>query len=725
MNIASALLGCACFATATLAQVPVSTSAAQLPAFARSAGAMPLAHVLHDATPDGALWAVGATWKASFDRGGFTYVPRLTDAPHDCPVAFRVAAVTVGGESLPFATDAAPRRIGDRIVFDRGCLQEVYDLSLDGVEQTFVVDSARRGDVDIELAIATDLVEDATRPGLQFACAFGAVSYSDAFVVCDGARTPIATDCAGSTLRLRVPAELRGDGPVVVDPVLGTQTASSTGQALQPDVAFDVTNGRYLLTWEFAFSSTDHDVFCQLFDAAGLPIADTTTVIDASTANATWPRVANLDAADRFLVAFTYADPANGNRRMAFGRTRDAGGATDVGPYVLFSDPALPGENSGVDVGADSGTGPGNHDWLVVWVNAATISDSNIHGRTVLANGQPRDPNVLLIEFAGTQFNANVQVSRGNGNGYVDHPQWLVVYSRYFGATVAEVHCRTVDPDGVVGAELPLDTGNRALYPQVSSPLRADDRAAFLVTYRRESPAVARAVVVRFDTAWHGSNFFDLTQQFGVQPDWSRPESDGARFVLASKNFFAQQVDLRTLAWTGANLVEQDLVSTTSTDPTEVASCRTSGGAAGFYAIALLGNAPNGGLPRLARYGGYAQGAQIDVRATGCNGLAIGSTSSAVLGATMQFDLSNYGAAFPAFAFGGAAIVPIPICPTCALGLRLDLPIDVRLGDALAIAIPNHPALVGEAFGVQGVAVGGGTCLGGLGLSDTVQFTIR
>jgi hypothetical protein len=410
---------------------------------------------------------------------------------------------------------------------------------------------------------------------------------------------------------------------------------------------------------------------------------------------------------------------------MAYSRTRDAGGATAVGPYVLLSDPAVPGDHSGVDVGADSGTGPGNHDWLVVWSNLRTINNCDILGRLVLANGQPRSPTVLPIETVGTTFNANPQVSRGNGNGIVDHPRWLVVYGRYFGATVAQIHCHTVDPDGVVGAETPIEDGQgRNLYPQVSSPLRDGARSVFLVTYRRETPATARAATMRFTNTWQGTGWLDLAQLLGVQPDWLRVDSDGERFVLASKEFFAQDCGLRTLGWNGG-LIEQNFGYIQSSAEVEVAACRASGGERGDYAATLLQNTTSGAVPRLVRYAGRQAGAMTTVRPTGCNGLTLTGSSSSVLGATMQFTVANAGAAFPGLLFGSAAATPIPICPACALGLRLDMPIDALVGASLAITIPSNPLLVGQDFAVQGFAFGGGTCLGAFSLSDTVQFTVR
>lgn len=716
-----------CFAATAAIAAPQAPESSPLDAATAGNPTWPPRHVVHDATPDGRLWAHGGDWKASFGAEGFTFVPYLPGAAHNWPLQFRLASLRVGGAIVPIDGAVRPTRRGDRITFARGPVHELYELAPKQVEQRFVVDVARAGDIEIELALTTELQEDPARPGLQFASENGEVLYGDAFVVRGSDRLPIATELAGNRLRLRVPAALRGDGPVEIDPILSTRSSTTSGANRQADVAWDATNARYLLSWEFDFSATDHDIWTELFDAAGVPIPNSALSVDISSALAISPRCADLHDADRFLIAFQYTDPLNNNRRMIYSRTRDAGGATAVGAYTLLSDPALPGDNSGPDVGADSATGPGNHDWLVVWTNTATINDANIHGRLVLGSGQPRQPGVLPIQTAGTSFNANVQVSKGNGNGVVPHPAWCVVYNRHFGATVSEVHCHTVDPVGVVGSEQPVDnTQQRNLNPQVSSPLWDGSRTRYLVTYRRESGNTARAVCIGFAPAWQSSQFIDLTQQFGILADWQRVDSDGVRFVVASKGFFALEFEVRTLGWTGVSLVEHDVSGGQSLAETEVVSARASGGEAGIYALTRLANATSGPLPQLTRYGGYQLGAAFGSLPTACSALQIQASGYPLLGGSVQFTLSNFGSDFPGFAFGGAATIPIPVCPSCSLGLRFDLPIVPMLAtSSAAIAIPTTLGLLGQTYAMQGFGFGASPCLGGFTFSDTITFTIR
>ncbi|MBL8749774.1 MAG: hypothetical protein JNK78_11485, partial [Planctomycetes bacterium] len=465
---------CALLAIASPAQVlPEST-----PDLARRIGtAGPLDRVVHDEPGDGRLWACGTDWKASFGRDGFTFVPRLPEAPRNMPMCFRVAHVAVGGHALAIDRDVAPRRDGDRVTFARGPLREIYDLSLACVEQSFVIDTTMPGDVVVDLDVATELREDAQRPGLQFASEFGEVRYGDAFVVRDGAKTAIATEWNGAVLRLRVPESLRGEGPVVIDPILSTQTVGSTGTYVRVDAAYDVTNDRHMIVFESVWTITDHDIWTMMFDGAGNPISGSMLAVDFTTTNWVYPRTANLNDADRFLVAATVDDPTYG-RQMIWSRTRDAMGATAMGAPQLLSDPNLFGDNQAAEVGADPATGPGNHDWLVVWTNR-TSPTSRIQGRLVRGTGQPRWSSVLPIQ-PGNDTVDGVQVSRSNGNGFVPHPMWCVVYTRQVGVE-RHVVGRTVDPNGVVGSEVPLDTSsNTNSDPKVSSPIADGPKTRFL-----------------------------------------------------------------------------------------------------------------------------------------------------------------------------------------------------------------------------------------------------
>ncbi|HLU38471.1 MAG TPA: hypothetical protein VK081_03745, partial [Planctomycetota bacterium] len=268
--------------------------------------AAPFATVVWSTASDGRTWASGATYKASFGTDGFTYVPFFgADAPRNYPVRFVLRRVEVGGRDLAFdAGPVAPERTGDRVVFRRGPVQEVYDAGPRGVEQSFVVDGALPGDVVVEIDVEGDLVEDESLPGIQFGNALGRVEYGDAFVVDGGRKLPIHSTYAAGSIRLHVPASQRTAAAVVIDPVISTGYAATfpTHDFHNPDVAYDATTQTYLVVWQRNYSAEDIDVFCEVRAADGSFVSGTFGVIDNSSEHWSAPRVANLNAYDRFLV---------------------------------------------------------------------------------------------------------------------------------------------------------------------------------------------------------------------------------------------------------------------------------------------------------------------------------------------------------------------------------------------------------------------------------------
>ncbi|MCA8949598.1 MAG: hypothetical protein KDE27_08855 [Planctomycetes bacterium] len=705
------MIACALLAGASLAQVPARPWTPEC--------------VLYDDAFDGRLWARGSNWKASFGADGFVYHPFVPGAEHGRELRFRITAVRVGGARLPFAAVAAPARHGDRVEFDRGLVRELYDLGLDEVEQTFEIAATGGGDVEVELAVDAEVRSDPTVPGLQLG-ADGAVHYGTAFVRRGARRHAIETVWTGSAILLHVPAALRGEGVVVIDPIITTKYSGGAGAVYNPDVAWDETYQRYLLVFESRFTGTDRDIWCELFDRNGDRIPQSAAAIDMSSADWIRPRVADMRDTRRFVVAAEVADPGLAGQHMIYVRSRDAGGATAMHAAVRISDPTFPGNNFTPSVGGDPSGGAIPRRCLVVWTNDAA-NDYNALGRLVDQNDAPSG-GLLFIADGVHQLNTNVQVSRSNGAGIVPDPGWFAVYSRQ-DAAGWNVYGRRVDSSGGLGLEVPLDTtAGDDLYPRPSSPIGTPDgKTQYLITYEHQSPPEARAVVA---TLAPGLNTYvrkNLTAEFGVGPFWLRVDSDGTRYAVVAGD--STIVRVRTFATVGDTLLLHDgphaLLGNLSAILPEVASRRSSGGAAGEYGIVCVQTSGTPQLP-LSRYVGQTAGASTAVHPTGCGGLQLDFGGSNALGGAMQFSLSNVGGGTPGFGFGWANPNPFPICPGCALGLRTDLPISIQLGlPTYAVAIPSDPSLVGATLATQGLCIGPGTCLGALTFSDTVAFTIR
>lgn len=695
------------------------------------------ANVLHDDPGSGTLWSSGTTWKASFGPDGFTFVPFFgSEAPRNFPVGFRVVTATVDGQDLALSPTAKATRTGDRVTLDRGVLREVYDLSLDHVEQSFVIDTTLRGDVHLTVAVTTDLIEDAVRPGLQFANELGHVWYGDAFVVVDGSKHPIRTTWDGASLHFVVPAALRGDGPVVIDPLVGTYAPIGGTPArpeAHPDVSFDQSSGVYLVVWENWYSAFDCDIFTELFDWTGAPIPNSTAAIDFSSDAYLSPAVANLNVNGHFLIVCSARKPGQWNgRSMIYGRTRAMSSGTPTSPEILISDTQY-GNDDHVqpDVGGDPEALDPTNKWCVVWTQLAP-TNALFRLRLVDAAGQPG----ITQGVSAPGYDLwNVRISSGNGHGQVATPRW--------GYAIGAQASSNGDQDVMIGT-IGLDSGpypshwitgsDTDAFPSISSPLAGSaGRTHFLATFERHSAPSAQALVLTLDPALTNpvvSGPFDLTQMFGYGHLNVAAETDGVRFAVTSSVVGGNNTSaIATIALTPQNtLVEHEGQRVLPGRPVfgRLTSLHVSGGGPTTYMSVYEDWTYNPKEVLVTRYQGHAPGFQLVQRPFGCGGLSAQWIGEPLLAHTFQVVVASATPHLPAFVLARPLPVPVALCPTCTLGVHLDAPILVDVGSPIfTLAIPADPTLLDETFGLQAFGIDGGTCLGSLSFSDLFEFTIR
>lgn len=685
----------------------------------REQGAQLPRMVLFDRCGDGRLWARGASYKASFGPEGFVYVPFFgSQAPQNYPVHFVLRAVRAGGIALPLAA-AEPVQEGNRVTFARGAVREVYDLDVEQVEQTFVVDTALAGDVEIEVEVVSELGAAAAAAGVQFGNALGRVQYGQANVVDGEHLRPVPTTCEGSTIRIAVPAAARRAGRLVVDPIINSTafTGSFVNDCGQPDIAYDASTDQYLVVWQHHYSATDIDVWSQFWSGDGTVVPSTTAVIDLTTLNHSNPRVANLNAYDRFLVVMQRFEAGVW---QIWGRLRLAASAPH--PIVFpISDPAVPGHAVNPDIGGDSG--PGDQ-FLVVWERQFSASDFDIHGRQVRAD-IALSQFTLFIENTGNTVYSLPQVSQSNGNGFSLTPRWMVVYQFRFSATDEDIYGAALAQNGAITtSNTPIDTSVASdLVPSVSSPNTdfTGSDPLFLVTYERQSPLEARARLL-------SASFVNqivpvsLTASFGFGPFWVRAECDGNRFAVISG---AAAISVGTLAYNGTSLVLQEAPLALPTVPAYPRLCskRSGGGSHTDYGITFVDTNWFPDRIVVSAYRGHAPSANFTRRVMACNGLQLDVAGLAMLGETMTFSLSNAGSDIPGFAFGAPLPATPLLCGACQLGVDSNGAI-LLIGGSLPIAVPTTAGLVGFTAAVQGFAIGSGPCFLSLRFSDTIDFTI-
>lgn len=674
--------------------------------------------VLFDRPGDGRIWARGATYKASFGTEGFVYVPDFgSEAPQNYPVQFVLRAVRLSGRDVAFAADAVPAQTGARITFDRGPVREVYDLATDQVEQSFVVDVGS-GDLEVEVEVRSELREDGDCPGLQFGNALGLVHYGNAFVVDGATKREVATTFAEGTIRVRVPAVQRGKGPVVIDPIIHTSafTHQTNRDCHNPDIAYDATFDRYMAVWEHAFSATDTDVFSEFRNGDGTAIAGSLASIDFTTLTHAHPRVANINSNNLFLVVM---QRMQGAQWQIWGRRRLAN-TTPQPELFPISDAAILGHHVFPDVGGDPDDSGPERQWLVVWERQLSAVDFDIHARIVRADTSLSP--TILIENSANTIHSLPHVSQSNGGGQTPTPRWLVVYQFRINATDEDIYGAVLDRTGAITR--PNSAIDRSLFidlaPSVSSPMidRPGNDPLFMVTYERQNPQQARALVLDLNFA-NQINPTDLSQ-FGLGPFWVRAESDGCRFAVIA----GDPIGPTTLAIANGNLVRHDPPAPLPGAPRygRIASKRSGGGPPTDYGIVYVDAAPTPDPIMVAAYRGHVPGGGVARRSIGCGGLGIDSNGRPFLGDELRFVLSNTGSDFVGQLLGMPAAVPI--CAGCLLGVDVGGPLVNFPFTPLVLRLPCEGSLLGVTFSVQGYGAGSGACLGTLRLSDTLDVTI-
>ncbi|MCA8952186.1 MAG: hypothetical protein KDE27_21935 [Planctomycetes bacterium] len=407
---------------------------------------------IHTAGPDlgrdYGLWAAGSSYKASF-HGDVTFVPFLgRDYPQTRSLAWHTESITIGRDEL---LAAEPERWHDDFRFElrSPAVTEAYDVGLDGLEQTFVIERrpTAGGDLVVTGRIATELAAvtfEAERRAIEFADAAGLsiLRYGEAAVVDANGRTgPVLTSFDGERITLRVAGEWLEHAayPVVLDPLLQrTSIGSGTPQG-SPDTALDSQTGNVLSCFTIGVSAADEDAVAIV--TTGTFTNDVVVFYDITTS---WdlPRIqcaVTGVSPRRFGIALVRSSPTAGERVRV--RLHDPA-STQVGTTVIPVDPPNPSYNDWrVDIGGcDVSTSPFNptgRDFLLVWqrdvvANPTNTTASSVVARTISATGVlgnevvlgPGSP--LTSDFDRPSVSQQATWTGGNNGRSI----WMVVWQR-------------------------------------------------------------------------------------------------------------------------------------------------------------------------------------------------------------------------------------------------------------------------------------------------------
>ncbi|HEX5054667.1 MAG TPA: hypothetical protein VFZ65_23025 [Planctomycetota bacterium] len=275
--------------------------------------------------PDGSqagIWGAGRNYKVSFHDGMAFYPYVGPDLPHQ-PLRWRTTSVRAGStELLRNAAAPAPHWTDTRCEFDLGAVTERYDLQTGGLEQSFVVhERPAAGDLVITGVVTTPLqletANDHSGPlALRLPDGRAVVEYGAAFAVdAVGERTPLATECDGATIRLRVPAATMAQAhfPLVVDPFLGNVLLESGGALIDVDVLHETltaatTPARNWVVYSRVAAAGDADIWIKRFGddftGAATPCYQEISLIDARHG-----QLALAPGANRVVMAYALDNP--------------------------------------------------------------------------------------------------------------------------------------------------------------------------------------------------------------------------------------------------------------------------------------------------------------------------------------------------------------------------------------------------------------------------------
>lgn len=517
-----------------------------------------------DAHADGTIWVRGRDYKARFGRDGVAFVPFLgSDAPRNYPLDLSVEQVLVAGIELAFQSDVPAVVDGASIVFERGSFQERYLLTPSGIEQTFVFDALpRRGEIAITIGAQSELASSSDADGFRFENERGHVRYGRAFSYdARGEKASIGSVLGAGAIELRVPGErvASAELPLTVDPVITTYNVRATAiEEFAADTAYDSSQGVYLTVFEEVFSAVDHDVRAVRHAAGGGALV--TQWIDSSAANWAHPAVANVSAANQFLVVAAVGLAPN---RDILGRMVGAEAALPVGPAIEVSASLAIHDKHSPDIGGDSWA-TGSTNYCVVWQASFINGDHDVRARLVNTAGGLVGPGPIDLSILANEADMNPVISNSSGHSTDANQYWNVVFEREVALDNRDLFGLRIDSAGDVTG--PVNVAGTAADERNASvsaehnPGPGDQR--WMLAYQIDAGANGYDVRVRIMDELAVDESLDLPTLFPTAAlHQTHPACDVSvdGFVVAyveqaSLAFGTTDIRVSSLFWTGSEL---------------------------------------------------------------------------------------------------------------------------------------------------------------------------
>lgn len=735
-------------APATTLQVPTEQTSAIKPVSPALMQAIAAATAVDEVrfdrpTADGALWALGSDYKASFMGDRWSYIARPTAAAdHLQPLTFHLASARVAGKELSLAAGGEATLDGNRVHLQHGSVRETLELEPKRIEQTFTfANLPQRGELVLAIDLATELVGQQDGAGLRFVSDWLDVRYTGAIAIdADGDRIAADTRLVDGHVEIRVPAEFvaAASMPLVIDPVVsGGTVTTGTADVGNPDVVYVPTTGEWIATYQQSYAAGDWDCWVQRMDANMQPTG-TRIAIDYTSNNFYRPRIAHLRYYGQSLVVGEVRN--SGGTAKVVGRIVDnALGFTTAQFDVATSsvDETVP------DVGADSYNGSGY--FTVVWEHAYSGTDHDVYARQVTSAGTLRGTSPTFVDTS-TYYEANPTISKSDGGPSGANQLYAVAYQRQKTNLDQDIRGALLSWDGVLqlvnGANnFPIDSSSASYStrPHVSSPSLLDNgNRVFLCVYENAWSNAGDIEMSAFDqngTVLANGNVVQAEGsllRLGWPQSFASVDCDGTRFAVAyHENWNNSTTDLdarvTTVSYGSGQLFAMDSAALAATGAPEFAvqiASRYSSSASQDQGFATVNDKDSSGTYLIEgdRYDANPTGLAL-VRSTSCGGgVYMTETGDPLPGNSLAFQLTNT-APIAGFSLGGYNSASLPGCP-CIVGTSSFLN---TVGTYLPINIPANRDIIGATLSVQGWMLGapGTSCLFDIHLSDTIDITVR
>jgi len=698
---------------------------------------------------DGALHAATADYKVRFDSAGFEFRarPALGARGYD-PVRFELTSVRVGATELGTAV-RQHRQDGDLVLTEReGCVERLALRARDA-EHSFVFAALpRNGAMRLVIATTTALVGEDRGDGIAFVGQHTTLHYGEAIAIDAGGRSvPAPTTFADGTITIEVPADFVATAqlPLVVDPVIGAEAIYAAGlRYSEPDAAWDQSLGVWAVCYEYHFSPFDRDVFVRRYDSDLVPLG-TSVAIDASNEDWRYPRIANNNLANQFLVVAQVSATSTAPFWIAGGLVAATG--TPQGVLVIDKDGVI-GHGAGDKVFPDVGGDPesvGPTFYTVVWERVWSPSDHDIHMKQVTTAGALRTAAPILIDNT-SNFDARPAISNSCGAPPYGDQRFGIAWQRDVGAANRDVRGAFTSWDGIL---IPLPGGTQFAVASGAN----DQRAPAVSTTTLGALADRRFLFAWWDaSSGNGDIGLALTDSFGAvtttanlsqlndgvtpasHPQWAPcVETDGVRFAVTYlEGYQGSAADPDSLVSlvapvNGQLVVHDDPTFVTGSqfacqEPRAAAKFANSGVHSRQHLIVDSDLEPTREVVWLRGYESYQPGWRLRPRAAGCGALTMFASGSSVIGETFTLSLSQTSGLVGVLVGAYTPAVALEPCPGCTV-IVVD-PVFL-FGPTLIVPVPLKPALVGAELGFQGIAQANGSCLGGFELSNGFQVTVR